>query len=268
MARGAVAARPSESEWGSVPRKVIRGGRLLKAAVFLASLIPVAWLLWAALTGRLSANPLSDVTNETGIWTLRFLCITLSVTPLRRLTGWNGVIRFRRMIGLFAFFYGTLHLLTYVILDRFAGLDFPNGIVAWRTVRDLTISVGKDVYERPFITLGFAAFMSMVPLAATSTAGMLRRLGGRNWQLLHRLVYVTAIAGVIHYWWGVKADVQRPLAYAVVVGLLLAFRMVWARGYFRAAAPKGRRVAASNPDRQPWGSGAVEAVKNAEPREP
>jgi sulfoxide reductase heme-binding subunit YedZ len=250
---------------------VIRGARLLKAAVFLAGLTPAAWLLWAVLTGHLSANPLSDVTNETGIWTLRFLCITLSVTPLRRLTGWNAVIRFRRMIGLFAFFYGTLHLLTYVVLDRFAGLDFPNGMVAWRTVRDLAVSVGKDIYQRPFITVGFAAFMSMVPLAATSTAGMVRRLGGRNWQVLHRLVYVTAVAGVIHYWWQVKSDVQRPVAYAVVVGLLLAFRVVWARGYLRAGAPKGERVAASNPDRRAWAPSpvkAIKAVKSVEPREP
>jgi len=246
---------------------VTHGIRALKVAVFLVSLLPAAWLLWAALTGHLSANPLSDVTNETGIWTLRFLCITLSVTPLRRLTGWNSVIRFRRMVGLFAFFYGTLHLLTYVILDRFAGLDFPNGIVAWRTVRDLAASAGKDVYDRPFITVGFVAFMSMVPLAATSTAGMIRRLGGRNWQLLHRLVYVSACAGVLHYWWQVKADVQRPVAYALVVGLLLAFRVVWARGLWRPA-PKVGRTAVSNHDRQPWGPGTVEPIKNAEPGEP
>jgi len=246
---------------------VTHGIRALKVAVFLASLGPATWLLWAALTGHLSANPLSDVTNETGIWTLRFLCITLSVTPLRRLTGWNSVIRFRRMVGLFAFFYGTLHLLTYVILDRFAGLDFPNGIVAWRTVRDLAASAGKDVYDRPFITVGFVAFMSMVPLAATSTAGMIRRLGGRNWQLLHRLVYVSACAGVLHYWWQVKADVQRPVAYALVVGLLLAFRVVWARGLWRPA-PKVGRTAVSNPDRRPWRPGTVEPIKNAEPGEP
>jgi sulfoxide reductase heme-binding subunit YedZ len=213
------------------------GARLLKPAIFVASLGPAAWLLWAALTNNLSANPLSDVTNETGVWTLRFLCITLSVTPLRRLTGWNSVIRFRRMIGLFAFFYGTLHLLTYVILDRFAGLDFPNGFVSWRTVQDLAVSVGQDVYKRPFITIGAAAFTSMVPLAATSTAGMIRRLGGRRWQMLHRLVYVTASAGVIHYWWQVKADVQRPIAYAVVVGLLLAFRLLWARAHVRRVVP-------------------------------
>ena len=116
---------------------------MLKPIVFVASLGPVAWLIWAALTGNLSANPLSDLTNETGVWTLRFLCITLAITPLRRLSGWNGAIRFRRMVGLFAFFYGSLHFLTYVIADRFAGLDFPDGIVAWTTVRNLAKSVGR-----------------------------------------------------------------------------------------------------------------------------
>src|SRR5438034_4024012 len=109
--------------------------RILKVLVFGAALVPFAWLVWAALTGNLSANPLSDVTNEPGVWTLRFLCVTLAITPLRRLTGWNALIRFRRMAGLFAFFYGTLHLLTYVVVDRFAGLDFPDGIVAWATVK-------------------------------------------------------------------------------------------------------------------------------------
>jgi len=133
---------------------------VLKPAVFLAALGPAGWLVWAAVTGHLSANPLSDITNETGVWTLRFLCITLAVTPLRRLTGWNGAIRFRRMVGLFAFFYGTLHFLTYAIIDRFAGLDFPDGIVAWSTVRNLGASVAADVYKRPFITVGFTALIS------------------------------------------------------------------------------------------------------------
>jgi len=127
----------------------------LKVLLFIASLGPLAWLVWAASTGNLSANPLSDVTNETGIWTLRFLCITLAITPLRRVTGWNALIRFRRMTGLFAFFYGTLHFLIYVIVDRFAGLDFPDGFVAWSTVRNLARSVGEDIYKRPFITIGF-----------------------------------------------------------------------------------------------------------------
>jgi sulfoxide reductase heme-binding subunit YedZ len=169
---------------------------------------------------------LSDYRNETGVWTLRFLCATLAITPLRRLTGWHALIRFRRMLGLFAFFYASLHFVSYLIFDRFAGLDFPNGIVSWTTVHNLAAAVADDVYQRPYITVGFAAFVAMVPLAATSTAGMIRRLGGRRWQMLHRLVYVSAVCGVIHYWWLVKADVSRPQAYALVVGVLLGFRLV------------------------------------------
>jgi sulfoxide reductase heme-binding subunit YedZ len=207
--------------------RTIRFG--LKPVVFLASLGPLAWLVWAAATGNLSANPLSDLTNETGVWTLRFLCITLALTPLRRLTGWNVPIRFRRMTGLFAFFYGSLHFLTYVIADRFASLDFPNGIVALTTVRNLANAIAEDVYKRPYITVGFTALMTMVPLALTSTAGMIRRLGGRRWNQLHRLIYVTGCLAVIHYWWLVKADIRRPLIYGVVVGSLLAFRIAWAR---------------------------------------
>ena len=183
--------------------------------------------MWAGLTGNLSANPLSDLTNETGVWALRFICITLALTPLRRLTGWNSVIRFRRMTGLFAFFYATLHFMTYVIADRFASLDFPDGILAWSTVRNLAKSVGEDIYTRPYITVGFTALMTLVPLAATSTAGMIRRLGGRRWNLLHRLVYVTGVLVVIHYWWLVKSDISRPLAYGIVVALLLGFRIYW-----------------------------------------
>jgi methionine sulfoxide reductase heme-binding subunit len=199
--------------------------------------------VWAALTGNLSANPLSDLTNETGVWTIRFICITLALTPLRRLTGWNAVIRFRRMAGLFAFFYGTLHFLTYVIADRFASLDFPDGIVAWTTVRNLAKSVGEDIYKRPYITVGFTALMTMVPLAATSTAGMIRRLGGRRWNLLHRLVYVTGVLAVIHYWWLVKSDISRPMAYGVVVGLLLGFRIYWAWWHTKPAHAPARATA-------------------------
>jgi len=212
----------------------------LKPLVFVAALGPVAWLVWAALTGNLSANPLSDITNETGVWTLRFLCITLTVTPLRRLTGWHWLIRFRRMFGLFAFFYGTLHFLTYVIVDRFAGLDFPDGIVAVRTLRDLAVSVVQDIGKRPFITVGFTGWLLMAPLALTSTAGMIRRLGGRRWNLLHRLVYVSAVAGVVHYWWLVKADVRRPVTYGIVVATLLLFRIGWAR--WRAVVPARPRL--------------------------
>ncbi|HEV3056987.1 MAG TPA: protein-methionine-sulfoxide reductase heme-binding subunit MsrQ [Vicinamibacterales bacterium] len=207
----------------------------MKPLVFLAALGPATWLVWAATTGNLSANPLSDITNETGVWTLRFVCITLALTPLRRVTGWNALIRFRRMAGLYAFFYGTLHFLTYVIADRFAGLDFPDGFVAWSTARNLVKSVGADIYKRPFITVGFTAWLTMLPLALTSTAGMIRRLGGKRWNLLHRLVYATAVAGVVHYWWLVKADISRPRTYAFVVAVLLGFRVVWARR--RAAVP-------------------------------
>jgi sulfoxide reductase heme-binding subunit YedZ len=215
---------------------------VLKPIAFAASLGPLTWLVWAARTGHLSADPLADITNQTGIWTLRFVCITLAVTPLRRLTGWNGAIRFRRMLGLFAFFYGCLHLLTYLVFDRFAALDFPDGIVAWTTVRNLAKSVVADIYKRPFITIGFTAWLSMVPLALTSTAGMIRRLGGRRWQALHRLIYLTAIAGVTHYWWLVKADVRAPRTYAIIVAVLLAVRLYWMQR--KGAAPSSaRRVA-------------------------
>ncbi len=214
----------------------------VKPAVFLASVAPSAWLVWAGLHGLLSANPLADLTNETGVWALRFLSLTLCVTPVRRLAGWNDAIRFRRMLGLFAFYYGSLHLLTYVVADRLAGLEFEDGILAWTTARDLAATVASDVLKRPFITIGFTAWLCLLPLAITSTAGMIRRLGGRRWQALHRLTYVAAVVGVLHYWWLVKADVRRPLIYASIVGSLLAFRVWrWARP---ASAPTIRRVAA------------------------
>ena len=196
----------------------------VKPLVFAASLAPLAWLVWAALSGRLSANPLSDITNGTGIWTVRFVCLTLAITPLRWITGWNRLVKFRRMAGLYAFFYGTLHFLTYVVVDRFAGLDFPNGIVSSTTAVALAKSVGEDVYKRPFITIGFTAWLMMLPLAITSTAGWIRRLGGRNWNRLHKLVYATGALAVLHYWWLVRSDVRRPVAYATVVLVLLAFR--------------------------------------------
>jgi sulfoxide reductase heme-binding subunit YedZ len=208
--------------------------RVLKPAVFLLSLTPAVYLTWALLTNNLSANPLQDLTDGTGDWTIRFLCITLAVTPLRRIIRWNGAIKFRRMLGLFAFFYGSLHFLTYIVLDRLAGLDYPNGIVSWTTAVNLTRSIAEDLGKRPFITIGFTAFVLMVPLALTSTAGMIRRLGGRRWQALHRLVYASAIAGVVHYWWLVKADIRSPLLYATIVTLLLGFRIVWDRLHARA----------------------------------
>ena len=193
--------------------------------MFAAALAPFAHLLWRGINGDLTADPLVEITNETGIWTLRFIVITLAITPLRRISGWNRVIRYRRMLGLFAFFYGALHFLTYLIGDRFASLDFPDGFVAWSTLTSLLASIWEDVAERPYITVGFIAFVSMIPLAFTSTAGWIRRLGGRNWQLLHRLIYLTAIAGVTHYWWRVKADTLHPAVYAGIVATLLGFRV-------------------------------------------
>ena len=151
------------------------------------------------------------------------------MTPLRRVSGWNGVIRFRRMMGLFAFFYGSLHLGVFVIADRLASLGFPT-LASWQTIRDLAASIGTEVYQRPYIAVGLTAWLIMLALALTSTTGMIRRLGGKRWQALHRLVYGAAIMGVVHYWWSVKADVRNPRAYAVVITALLAYRMVlWTR---------------------------------------
>jgi len=212
---------------------------VLKPLVLLASLWPAIWLAREAVAGNLGANPLGELTNETGIWTLRFLCITLAITPARRISRWNGLVAFRRMAGLYAFFYGTLHLLTYVIADRFAGLDVQKGIVAWTTLTGLASSTWDDVSKRPYITVGVTAWSTMVPLAITSTAGMIRRLGGKRWSRLHKIVYATAVLGIVHYWWLVKADVRGPLVYATVVALLLTLRVYW-----RRAGPRRRAVTA------------------------
>ena len=216
--------------------------RILKPLAFLAGLAPFVWLVWATLTSNLSVNPLSDITLHTGDWAIRFICITLAISPLRQLTGWHWLIKFRRMAGLFAFFYGTTHFLIYVIADRFAGLDFPNGIVSFTTVRSLVASVGEDIYKRPFITIGFLTWLLMAPLALTSTAGMIRRLGGKRWQALHRLIYVVAITAVIHYWWLVKIDTRPPLRYAIVVGILLGVRVVRARLRLRSVGTAAARA--------------------------
>jgi sulfoxide reductase heme-binding subunit YedZ len=181
----------------------------LKPLVVVAALGPLAYLAWGAVNGGLGANPIEAITRETGTWTMRFLVITLAVTPLRRLTGWNDAIKFRRMLGLFAFFYGTLHLMTYVWLDQFFDLA----------------SMVKDVTKRPFITAGATAFLLMVPLAVTSTAGMIRRMGGRAWRRLHRLAYASAVVGVLHYWWLVKLDTTRPRNYALILTVLLGVRL-------------------------------------------
>jgi sulfoxide reductase heme-binding subunit YedZ len=188
--------------------------RALQRLVFSACLVPLAVLVAQAVAGGLGANPIAKVTAVTGTWTLRLLLLTLAVTPVRRLTGWNAIVRYRRMLGLFAFFYGCLHLLTYVVLDQFFAFD----------------QILKDVAKRPFITLGATALLLMLPLAVTSTAAWVRRLGGRNWQRLHRLAYVSAVGGVAHYYWLVKADTTRPLRYAGALFLLLGARAwFWSR---------------------------------------
>ena len=186
--------------------------RGLKVGVFVAALGPAAYLVYGVFAHALGANPIDAVTDETGTWTLRFLVLTLLVTPLRKWTGWNALVKFRRMLGLFAFFYGSLHFLTYLVLDQFFDVS---AIVA-------------DIVKRPFITMGFLAFVLMIPLAATSTAGWIRRLGGRRWNLLHRLAYVSAAAGVVHYWWLVKSDISRPARYGAIVAVLLVTRLWFA----------------------------------------
>jgi len=195
---------------------------LLKPGVFVVSLMPLAVLAWQTVTDSLGANPIKEITEQTGIWTLRFVLITLTVTPLRRLTGWNRVIQLRRMLGLFAFFYGSLHFVTYVWLDQFFNVQ----------------EIMADVVERPFITVGFLSFVFLIPLAVTSTTKMIKRLGGKWWQRLHRLVYGIAVGGVVHYLWLVKADVQPPLMYSGLVALLLGYR-VWT-AYGRRPTPVHR----------------------------
>jgi sulfoxide reductase heme-binding subunit YedZ len=183
--------------------------RWIKPALFVACLIPLALLALRGVRGGLGANPIEYITHSTGWWTLAFLLITLLVTPLRRVTGMTWLLRLRRMLGLYAFFYACLHFVTYIWLDQF--FDWS--------------SVVKDVMKRPFITVGFAAFVMLIPLAATSTNAMVRRLGSKRWQLLHRLVYAIAICGVTHFWWLVKKDITEPLTFAVLLAILLAARV-------------------------------------------
>ena len=187
--------------------------RRFKPFVFLACLLPLARLGWKAYMGLLGANPIEVITHSTGDWTLIFLLITLAVRPLRKLSGQPWLIRYRRMFGLFAFFYVTLHFLTYIWLDKFFNLH----------------DMLADIAKRKFITVGFTGFVLLIPLALTSTSGWIRRLGGKRWQALHRLIYAAAICGVIHYLWLVKADIRKPLQYGTVLAVLLGYRLVsWA----------------------------------------
>jgi methionine sulfoxide reductase heme-binding subunit len=180
-----------------------------KPVIFLLCLLPLAALGWRALHGELTANPIEFITHATGDWTLRFLIITLCVTPFRKILHLPELIRFRRMLGLFAFFYACLHFTTYIWLDKF--FDLPE---MW-----------KDIAKRKYITVGFTAFLLLIPLAVTSTVGWIRRLGGKRWQLLHRLIYFSATLGVIHYYWLVKSAVIRPLTYGAIVAVLLLWRL-------------------------------------------
>jgi sulfoxide reductase heme-binding subunit YedZ len=183
---------------------------LFRRVIFAAALVPAAALVYGAFTNELTANPIDYITDVTGTTALTFLVLSLVVTPLRRLTGKNELIKLRRMLGLFAFFYACLHFVTWSVLDWF--FDFA--------------SMASDIVDRPFITLGMTTFLLLLPLAVTSTAGMIRRLGKR-WQLLHRLVYVAAVTAILHFWWLVKADIREPRLWALAVSVLLGFRLWW-----------------------------------------
>lgn len=194
------------------PRSIHQLSSFGKPLIFIVSLLPLAWLFWLTWQDRLGVNPVETLSHRTGDWSLRFLLLTLAVTPLRRLTGWNGLIKFRRMLGLFAFFYVCLHFGVYLIFDQF--FDWA--------------SIVEDVAKRPYITVGFAGWLLLIPLAVTSTNGMIKRLG-RNWQRLHRLVYLIGTLGVLHYLWLVKADIAEPLLYGGILGVLLGYRLWWWR---------------------------------------
>jgi sulfoxide reductase heme-binding subunit YedZ len=198
----------------------------LKPTLFILSLLPFLRLFLLGFQGELGANPIEFVTHSTGFWTLTFLCLTLLVTPLRRLTGWQLLIRLRRMLGLFAFFYAACHFITYFWFDQ------------WFSIED----IAKDVWKRPFITVGFAAFVLLIPLAITSTNRMMKRLG-RRWAQLHRLVYLIVLLGVLHFWWlkQDKNDLSEPSIFAVIVAVLLLFRVLYP---FWQRLAKSRRAGA------------------------
>jgi len=192
---------------------------VFKPIVWMACLAPLAFLVYDGFTDNLTANPIEKITNTTGIWTLRLIVATLAITPLRRLTGINQLINYRRVVGLFAFFYGFLHFTIFFFLDH----QFDFGAM-W-----------TDVLKRPYIAAGFTAFVLMIPLAITSTTGWIRRMGGKNWNLLHRLIYITALAAVLHYFWKVKLDATYPVYYGIGVAVLLGFR-AWRYFAKRAAS--------------------------------
>jgi sulfoxide reductase heme-binding subunit YedZ len=210
--------------------------KFVKPVVLLLALTPFGWLVFRTFAGRLTANPVEDLTLTTGIWALRFLLITLAITPLRRITGWHRIIQLRRMLGLVAFFYAACHLSIYIVFDQ--NLSFGN--------------ILPDLVKRPYITAGMTAFLLMVPLAITSTKGWIRRLG-RSWQALHRLVYFSAMAACLHFIWKVKVIIGEPVYYAAILAVLLGFRLFWLSRTSRkpaAAAPvaaRSRRSAVPGP---------------------
>jgi sulfoxide reductase heme-binding subunit YedZ len=194
----------------------------VKAAVFLTALLPFAKLAIAAYADALGANPIEKLTHVTGFWALNFLLITLAITPLRRLPGCSWLMRLRRMLGLFAFFYAALHFAIYLVLDQFFD---------WQ-------AIANDILKRPYITVGFSAFVALIPLALTSNDAIIRRLGGKRWRALHRLTYPCAMAGVVHFGWLVKKDLSRPIMFALALALLLGLRVAYRLVGHRAANQK------------------------------
>ncbi|GGH06808.1 protein-methionine-sulfoxide reductase heme-binding subunit MsrQ [Alsobacter metallidurans] len=226
MANAALADKPAARRGAPKPARGPDWVRWSKPVVLLAGLIPVARLVYGVFGNPdlLGANPAETIEHTTGDWCLYFLLITLSVTPLRRLTGWNWLIKFRRMLGLFAFFYGFIHLMAYLGFDMVFDAE----------------AIVKDIWKRPFVTVGFAALLLMTPLAITSTRGWVLRLGGPRWARLHQLIYVVATLGVLHYWWLVKRDLTWPIIFAAMLAILLGWRV-----YMKVRKrPSARRAAA------------------------
>ena len=193
----------------------------LKRLVFIISLLPLSWLIYALLTDQLGANPIEAVTRDTGVWALRFIMVTLLISPLRKLTGINHFIRFRRMLGLFAFFYASVHMLLYLGLDQFFDIQ----------------EIWLDIVKRPFITIGFISFVLLIPLTITSTDKMMKRLGGRRWKKLHYLIYLIVVLSCLHFYMLVKQDKTEPLIYLFIAILLLGFRVFSQRRRSQSAAP-------------------------------
>lgn len=189
--------------------KQMNDAKFNKILIFINALVPLGFLAWDAFWQKLGANPVEFFLRTTGVLTLLFLLITLTITPLRKMFGWNGLIKFRRMLGLFAFFYGFLHLVTYSIFDKALNIS----------------AIAADVWQRPFIAVGMVAFFLLIPLAITSTNKMIKRLGGKNWSRLHKLTYVIAVLGVIHFWMIVKSDLTYPILFGLILAVLLGYRM-------------------------------------------